>query len=124
MLVLAYLSNDIIWWLEPQILPNNAKYSKMTPKETAAAFFDAASKGNWNELLKFWPVSDIDQQAKDNLAGLEVIFLGEPFQSDQDNFHWFVPYKIKDNEGGIHEGNLALRNDNKAKRYVFDGGLL
>jgi hypothetical protein len=53
--------------------------------------------------------------------GLEVISIGEPFQS-KGYSGWFVPYKIKSREGEIHENNLALSNDHKAQRYVVDGG--
>jgi len=94
----------------------------MTPKETAAALCDAASKGDWEEVLKFVPISEIPQELKDLMFGMELISLGEPFQSENDTFHWFVPYKIKFKNGEIKEWNLALRNDNEAKRYIFDGG--
>ena len=121
------LPEDVIWLGEPQILPDNEKYSRMTPREVAAAFFDAISKGDWNEANKYTPKLDesqdfASQEIKDEIIGLEVIYLGEPFQSEMSPIHWFVPYKIRFKNGEIKEWNLALRNDNKAERYIVDGG--
>jgi len=115
------IPKDVSWFTEPQTLPDNEKYSKMTPKEMAAAFFDACSKGDWDELEKFTTMSNINQELKDQFVGLEVISLGEPFQS-KGYSGWFVPYKVKIKNGETAEWNLAVRNDNKAKRYVVDGG--
>jgi len=36
---------------------------------------------------------------------------------------WFVPYEIKFKNGEVTKFNLAVRNDNPAKRYVVDGGI-
>ena len=35
----------------------------------------------------------------------------------------FVPYEIKFKSGKVHKHNLAVRNDNPAKRFVVDGGI-
>lgn len=115
------IPKDVSWFTEPQTLPDNEKYSKMTPKEMVAAFFNAASKGDWDELAKFIPTSNLNQELKDIYIGLEVISLGEPFQS-KGYPGWFVPYKVKLKNGETAEWNLAVRNDNKAKRYIVDGG--
>jgi outer membrane lipoprotein-sorting protein len=115
------IPKDVSWFTEPQTLPDNEKYSKMTPKEMAAAFFNAASKGDWDELAKFSPTSNLNQELKDLYIGLEVISLGEPFQS-KGYPGWFVPYKVKLKNGETAEWNLPVRNDNKAKRYIVDGG--
>ena len=54
------LPKDVIWYQEPTKLPDNEKYEKMTPKEAAAAFFEACSKENWDEVQKLWamPVNE------------------------------------------------------------------
>lgn len=116
------LPRDVSWFSKPQTLPDNEKYSQMTPKEMAKAFFDACSNEDWDEFLKFWSASDITKEIKDYLGGLVVISLGEPFKSEGYP-GWYVPYKIKMKNGDIREMNLAVRNDNKAGRYVVDGGL-
>jgi len=97
--------------------PNIAGYFLM-----AEAFFHACEDENWDEVKKFWPVSDIPQRIKDILGGLKLISLGDPFQSGRYP-GWFVPYEIRFRNGSVKKMNLAVRNDNPAKRYVFDGGL-
>jgi hypothetical protein len=59
---------------------------------------------------------------KKHLGGLEIVELGEPFQAKPYG-GWFVPYEIRFQGGRVQKHNLALRNDNAAKRYVIDGGL-
>jgi hypothetical protein len=115
------LPKDVNWYQEPTKLPDNEKYEKMTPKEAAAAFFEACSKENWDEVQKFSPMP-VDERLKEYLGGLQVISLGEPFQS-KGYAGWFVPYEIKFKDGEVHKHNLAVRNDNPTKRYMFDGGL-
>lgn len=116
------LPKDVIWSKEPTLLPDNEKYAKMTPKEAATAFFEACAKENWDEVQKFWGSAAADKSLKEYLGGLEVISIGEPFQA-KPYPGWFVPYEIKFKNGGVHKYNLAIRNDNPAKRYVVDGGI-
>jgi len=75
--------------------------------------------------LKFWGTSKIDNRIKEYLGSLEIISIGEPFQSGgyARGSGWFVPYEIKLRSGHIKKHNLAIRNDNKAKRYEIDGGI-
>ena len=102
-----------------EVLHNNEKYKKMTPKEVAEALFTACAEENWDEFQKYWPDSG---QMKDYLGGLEIISIGEPFQKGAYP-GWFVPYEIKLKNGHVKKHNLAIRNDNAAKRYMFDGGI-
>ncbi|MGO8753093.1 MAG: M56 family metallopeptidase [Thermoguttaceae bacterium] len=105
---------------EPQRLPNNEKYEKMTPLETARAFFQACGKEDWDEVGKFYqPLND---NMKKYLGGLTIVHLGEPFKPLLYG-GWMVPYEIKFKDGRTRKWNLAVRNDNPAKHYVVDGGL-
>jgi len=113
---------DVIWFQEPQQSAGDEKYAQLSPKEVAAAFFDACGKKDWDEVLKFYPRSVIDQRMKDYLGGMEVISIGKPFKSGLYP-GWFVPYEIKLKSGDIKKWNLAVRNDNMAKRYIVDGGI-
>ncbi len=115
------LPKDVKWYQEPTKLADNEKYEKMTPKETAAAFFEACSKENWDEAQKFWPMP-LNETIKKYLGGVQVMSLGEPFQS-KGYAGWFVPYEIKFKDGESQKHNLAIRNDNPAKRYMVDGGI-
>jgi hypothetical protein len=115
------LPADVIWFQEPKPLANNERYQQMTPKEVAQDFFQACADENWDEMLKFWPMSAVDEELKGYLGGLEIISIGEPFKSGLYP-GWFVPYEIKFRDGTIKKMNLAVRNDNPAKRYIVDGG--
>ncbi len=100
-------------------------YEKITPKEAAEAFFKACSEKNWDEFLKFMPRLDNDnriEQIKEYLGGLQVISIGEPFKMGEFP-GWYVPYKVRFNNGLVQDWDLAIRNDNPAKRYVYDGGI-
>ncbi len=114
------LPEDTALFKEPETLDD--KDQQMKPEEMARAFFRACAEENWDEVLKYWPITKIDQRSKGYLGGLEIIAIGEPFKSGLYR-GWFVPYEIKFKNGEIKKMNLAVRNDNKAKRYVFDGGL-
>jgi hypothetical protein len=118
------LPEDVEWFKEPARpgkLPNNEKYEKMAPKETAAAFFEACSKEDWDEAEKFCPYL-VNKSMRAPLAGLQVISLGEPFQ-EKPSPDWLVPYEIKLKDGETSKSNLRLSNDNPGKRYVVEGGL-
>ncbi len=101
---------------------DNEKYAKMTPREAAQNFFTACSQNNWDEMVKYWMSTTVDEHIKDYLGGLEIVELGVPFQSGMYP-GWFVPYEIHLKNGGIKKFNLAVRNDNPAHRYVVDGGI-
>jgi hypothetical protein len=116
------LPEDIIWYVQPQPLANNEKYASMTPEQVARAFFEACAAENWDEVLKFWNATAIDQGLKDYLGGIKIISIGTPFKSGGYG-GWFVPYEIQFKNGGTKKMNLAVRNDNPAKRYVVDGGI-
>lgn len=116
------IPEDAIYSVEPQVLPDNEKYANMTPKEAAQAFFTACVEENWDEYLKFNNESRVSEGMKQYLGGIEIISLGEPFQSEGYG-GWFVPYEIKLKNGYVEKHNLALRNDNPAKRWIVDGGI-
>jgi outer membrane lipoprotein-sorting protein len=113
--------DNVVWHREPQRLPDNEKYEKMTPAAAARTFFEACRKRDWDEADKFFPRTMTDD-TKAALGGLEIVTLGEPFQA-WPYAGWFVPYELRFNDGQVRKHNLALRNDNPAKRFVVDGGL-
>ncbi|MHC4527675.1 MAG: anti-sigma factor family protein, partial [Planctomycetota bacterium] len=75
------LPDNVIWWQDPEVLPDNERYEKMTPREAAQAFFQACTNQDWDEFLRFWPASGVDRRIKDYLGGLELVSVGEPFRS-------------------------------------------
>ncbi len=118
------LPENVQYVKDAEPLPDNRKYEQMTPKQAAQAFFEACSKGNWGEAQKFYPMPLTDSM-KGYLGGLEIVRLGDPFQSAISllNGDWFVPYEIKLKDGHVKKWNLALRKNATAKRYLVDGGI-
>jgi outer membrane lipoprotein-sorting protein len=90
-----------------------------SPKDAAAMFFDALARHDTDELLTVFPASAAPAWVS-HISNLQVVSLGEPFQSGLYP-GWFVPYEITIN-GQTRKHNLAVRNDNPAHRWVFDGG--
>jgi len=116
------LPPDVIRTAPLEVLADNERYEQMTPKEAATAFFTACAEENWDEMVKFLGQTGVPQMLKDYLGGLEIISLGEPFQSA--NYRgWFIPYEIRLRSGQVKKHNLALRNDNQAHRFQLDGGI-
>jgi len=97
------------------------KYEKMTPKEMTIVFFQACADEDWDELLKFKSDSEVRQETKDYYGGLEIISIGESFQTD-DYHGWYVPYEVRLKSGKIKKWNLAVSNRNIVQRYMYDGG--
>ena len=108
------LPDKVSLYREPERLPDNEKYEKMTPEQAARAFFEACQRKDWDEVKKFyWPCDDSD---KGRLGSLELVKLGTPFQSEAYP-GWFVPYEIR----MTMKIQLQVCNDNPAKRYVIFG---
>jgi hypothetical protein len=114
--------DDVIWMEEPRVMPDNEKYADMSPGEAARAFFQACADEDWAEVMKFWTVSRVDEDFSNYLGRLTLVDLGEPFQSGK-YCGWFIPYEIRLRDGTTRTHNLAMRNDNPARRYVVDGGI-
>ncbi len=75
------IPKDAIYSVKPKILPDNEKYANMTPKEAAQAFFTACAQEDWQEYLKFNNESGVSEGWKRTIGGIEIISIGEPFQS-------------------------------------------
>jgi hypothetical protein len=116
------LPPEIMMMTEPEVLPDNEKYQKMTPLEATSTFFTACKEEDWDEVQKFLPWK-LNHEIKTGLSGLESFSLGEPFLSESEYRGWFVPYELKVDGGRVVKRNLALRNDNEAGRFIIDGGL-
>jgi hypothetical protein len=118
------LPEGVQWAKEPEPLPDNEKYEKMTAKEAAQTFFEACEKADW-DVAQVFMGRRLSQSLKEGLGGLEIVQLGEPFQSVISllNGDWFVPYEIKLKDGTTRKWNLALRKNDTARRFIIDGGI-
>lgn len=121
------LVQDLKWTEEPTVLPNNAAYANLSPAEVVRAYINAQERFDWNEMKKFDPASDVDDdKAKVELArkkGEDVknvfpkIEVGEAIWSNEQS-SWLV----KCHATFIKKWNMALRKDNPAHRWQVDGG--
>lgn len=110
------LPAEVSVYSEPEPVPNNEKYEKMTPEQAARAFFDACGRKDWDEVRVFM-TSGITDGFKESMGGIKLLSLGEPFQSAISllNGDWFVPYEIRFPES---TADIVVRNDNPAKRWI------
>jgi len=116
------LPENVIWFKEPEASERYSDLQSMSPEEVARAFFRACSEEDWDRALTFKMYSSVPDWLRNKYGSLEIIKIGEPFKSGLYP-GWFVPYEIKFKDGRIRKMNLAVRNDNPAKRYIIDGGL-
>lgn len=122
------LQQDLKLSGEPEILPNNDTYARLSPKEVVQAYFDAQAKLDWVEMRKFTSQYDIDETKRQveaaRKSGMDVQKLMPVFQvgetvSSPEQSACFVKCVMS----GVKKHNLALRNDNPAGRWQVDGGI-
>ena len=94
------------------------------PREVAVRLFEAALKGDRRMLEQLCPSpATVDFLLDASTRPSELLFIGEPFRSG-DYPGVYVPYKVRYGARGlVKEHNLALRDDNPMKRWVYDGGI-
>jgi hypothetical protein len=111
------LPADVSWMGTAADLPVSGEIPA-TPREAALAFFEGAAAGDWQRVAS---VFQVDDRLKRAYGGIQVVSVGEPFQSGSYP-GWFVPYEIRMSGGHVKKHNLAVRNDNPQKRFILDGG--
>jgi hypothetical protein len=122
------LRQDLTWSNVPVLLPNNDVYERLSAVEAVKAYFEASMKLDWDEMGKFAPDYDVqNDKAQIEAAqkrGMDVNKMlprrevVEAFWSPEKSA-WFVRCR----EFQVKKWNLALRNDNPVHRWQFDGGL-
>jgi hypothetical protein len=122
------IQQDLSWTNAPAILPDNDAYAKMSPAEVVKACVDAWARFDWDEMRKFDRESDVaEDEAKVGEAqkrGVDVhsifpkIEVGEAVWSVEQST-WFVKCRAIQ----VKKWNLAVRQDNPAKRWQVDGGI-
>lgn len=116
------LPDDVSWNKDDVVLPDNSKYEALSSEQAARAFFDACAQENWDEVSKFTTVT---ASLKTYLAGIEVISIGEHFESALSLISGaqFVPYEIRLKSGEVKKHNLALKRHPQTRRWFVDGGI-
>jgi len=90
------------------------------PAEVARGLFEAAQRKDRSFLELYCPSPAVVDWALAQ-PPFEILYVGEPFRSGR-YVGVFVPYRIRI-EGKVKEWQVALRNDNPERRWVFDGGI-
>ncbi len=121
-------ADDFKWSGTPEILTNNDVYAQMSAVDAVKAYFDAQARLDWVEMRKFTSQYDVDttrSQAEaaqktgiDPATTMPIFQSGQAFWSDKESA-WFVKCQVTQ----FRKWNLAVRNDNAAKRWQVDGGL-
>jgi hypothetical protein len=119
---------EMEWSNEPNVLSDNT-CAKMSPDEAVTTITTAYSKHDWDEMRKFLPNAFVDEMKAEfeNMTKAGEPNEGQPFFEVTGKAFWsdeqsayFVKCRVS---GQIKKWNLAIRNDNPAKRYMFDGGI-
>jgi outer membrane lipoprotein-sorting protein len=118
---------DNVKWIDAKDLTGGQDkgIEASSAEEVAKKFFEACGNGDWAMVDKLMPgvmQSGNAAQIKEMLGGLKIKSLGKSFKSGQYPGE-FVPYEIVFKTGDTKKMNLAIRNDNPAKKWTVDGGL-
>jgi hypothetical protein len=102
----------------------NTGFAAASSEDAAKIFFRAWQKEDWKTVDQLMPGflnSGDFEQVKHEFGGLTILMIGKPFKSGL--FHGeFVPYEVRLKSGSVKKMNLALRCDNKDKKWIVDGG--
>lgn len=111
-------------WLPINIDVVNESFSNISSKRAAELIFDALAKKDFESTKTAWTQfgSFSMNTIEKYYGGLKVLRIGESFKSGLYPGE-FVPYMIKLPDGSVRNTKLALRNDNKNKVWVVDGGI-
>jgi hypothetical protein len=115
---------DGVEWQTINIDVVNESFSTISSKRAAELIFEALAKKDFKSTKTVWTqfssfsINTIEK----NYGGLKVLRIGESFKSGLYPGE-FVPYMIKLSDGSVRNAKLALRNDNKNKVWVVDGGI-
>lgn len=113
----------------PSALPED--YPK-TPEDATRGIFDTLSRGDLEKFFTNFAEPGVpkdmydkmfnDEQIKAYLAGVQVLSVGQPTNSFGPNM-WFVPYKIRLNDGSEKEMRLHIAQDPRTQKWYFKGGI-
>ncbi len=135
MVIHHYRTNASIFsWTQELSDSDNANYERLTgtaPAEAARTFLEVCGREDWEGAARFlWPkAGPLSDDFKSLYGGMEIVSLGKPFKGkviawkNAEYAGIYVPYEIRLKDGTIKKWQLAIRCDNPAKRWYFDGGM-
>ena len=119
------LPPNVKWVTLDSIISNkNTGLAGVGSEKATKIFFEALQQKDWKIVDQLMPgfleSSDIEK-LKESFGGITILSIGKSFKSGQYPGE-FVPYEVRLKSGVIKKMNLALRNDNKYKKWIIDGG--
>ena len=113
----------------PAALPED--YPK-TPEAATRGIFEVLSRGDLEKFFTDFGEPDVpkelydqtfgDERLKNYLAGVQVLSVGQPTNSFGPNMY-FVPYKIRFQDGSEKEFRLHIAQDPRTRKWYFKGGI-
>jgi hypothetical protein len=116
------LQEEIKWLNEPNVLPDNEAYVKMSPDEVVKAFFETFSNQEFNEMQKFVPSSFVEPLKRDFEEAIKFggkiqppVFevIGKPFWSAEHSAY-FVKCRMRE------QGEIELESEGEQQQPRTD----
>ncbi len=108
---------------DPEAVPNDSILKGSSARKAAKIILDAMSRWDKNILnTAMYYYADLMDRLELTYSGLEVISIEKPVRSGL-YAGYFVRCKVRLSSGKEEELILALRNDNKERVWLLDGGI-
>jgi len=97
-------------------------------KAIADGFWKACAAEDWGTVKKagriYFQNEMAGAQMKKRFGKVEIIELGIPQKDPTTDYPgYFVPYKVKRQDGTLMDSRITIRNDGPDARWFIDGGL-
>jgi hypothetical protein len=112
---------------QPTALPDD--YPR-TPEGATTNIFNAWARGDWDSFFTNYGEPGVTRESydrtftdeiKSNLAGMQIISIGQPTNSFGPSM-WFVPYKVRFQDGTEREFRLHVAQGPDGQHWYFKGG--
>lgn len=110
------------------VLPDNDGYANMSADKVMETFNNALAEQDFNNIRKLAPDSFVQMLKTESEEAIKLgaIKEGKSLLEVAGQAFWLEEhsaYIVKLRMIGVKAWNLAIRNDNAAKRFLFDGGI-
>jgi hypothetical protein len=113
--------NSLSQQVSPKTLTEQEKAEQPKIKEAVRRLFNACTEQDWDTVSKYLTDTEMSQRTKGIIAGLEILYIGEPTKAANGN-KWLVPYEIKFKTGGTQKNTMRLKADENTGQFIVRGG--
>ncbi len=110
-----------IEFIEPLQANSNSSFVGISARQAAIKTFEAMRVWNKELLVEAIPFVDVER-LRDDYQGVEILEVKEAVRSGL-YVGYFVPMRVKLNNGKIEELMVAMRNDTPNGGWILDGGI-